>query len=132
MIFNPVLRLLWAIVSPILAKIPPVNINYDGVVTSSVYQYIRAALYFFPMQTVVNILSIVLALWVLRVIIALLHSLWASLPIVERKTIPALSRGDGRLGSFGIVCRINFCACASVRSRWSFKYCSAIDAFARC
>lgn len=82
MIFNPVLRLLWAIVSPILAKIPSVNINYDGVVTSSVYQYIRAALYFFPMQTVVNILSIVLALWVLRVIIALLHSLWASLPIV--------------------------------------------------
>ena len=82
MIFNPVLRLLWAIVSPILAKIPSVNINYDGVVTSSVYQYIRAALYFFPMQTVVNILSIVLALWVLRVVIALLHSLWASLPII--------------------------------------------------
>lgn len=82
MIFNPVLRLLWAIVSPVIAKIPSVNINYDGVVTSSVYQYIRAALYFFPMQTVVNILSIVLALWVLRVVIAFLHSLWASLPIV--------------------------------------------------
>ena len=82
MIFNPVLRLLWGIVSPILAKIPSVNINYDGVVTSSVYQYIRAALYFFPMQTVLSILSIVLALWVLRVVIALLHSLWASLPII--------------------------------------------------
>lgn len=82
MIFNPVLRLLWGIVSPILAKIPSVNINYDGVVASSVYQYIRAALYFFPMQTVFSILSIVLALWVLRVVIALLHSLWASLPII--------------------------------------------------
>ena len=82
MIVNSLLRVLWAVVSPVLERIPAVNINYDGVVTSSVFQYLRAALYFFPMPTVIKILTIVLALWVLRVIIALLHSLWASLPIV--------------------------------------------------
>ena len=82
MIFNPVIRVLWAIISPILAKIPSVQLNYDGVANSSAFQYIRAGLYFIPMNTVVTILTLTLALWVLRMAIAFLHSLWSSLPIV--------------------------------------------------
>ncbi len=82
MIFNPVIRVLWAIISPILAKIPSVQLNYDGVANSSAFQYIRAGLYFLPMQTVLKILGIIIALWIFRIVIAFLHSLWSSLPIV--------------------------------------------------
>lgn len=82
MIVTAIIRIIWAIVLPILNKIPSVQINYDGIVTSSVFQYLRAALYFLPMHTVFAIGSIVLALWVLRIVIAVLHSLWKALPIV--------------------------------------------------
>ena len=82
MITTSVIRALWAIARPILGKIPSVQINYDGIASSGVYQYLRAALYFFPMNTVLTIGGIVLSLWILRIVIAVLHSLWASLPIV--------------------------------------------------
>lgn len=82
MIFNSVIRLLWSFASPIIAKIPSVQINYDGIANSTVFQYLRAGLYFFPMDTVTQILTIVIALWVLRIVIAFLHSLWSALPII--------------------------------------------------
>jgi len=61
---------------------PDIAINYDGIANSTVYQFIRAGLYFLPMDTVLRILSLVVALWVVRIVIAFLHSLWAALPIV--------------------------------------------------
>ena len=82
MILTAIIKVFWTVVSPILAKIPSVQINYDGIASSGVYQYLRAGLYFFPMDTVLTIGGIVLSLWILRIVIAVLHSLWASLPIV--------------------------------------------------
>lgn len=82
MIINSVIQLLWDFASPIIAKIPSVQINYDGISNSTIFQYLRAGLYFFPMTTVTQILTIVIALWVLRIVIAFLHSLWNSLPII--------------------------------------------------
>lgn len=82
MILTAIIKVFWTVVSPVLAKIPSVQINYDGIASSGVYQYLRAGLYFFPMDTVLTIGGIVLSLWILRIVIAVLHSLWASLPIV--------------------------------------------------
>ena len=82
MIMTAIIKVFWTVVSPILARIPAVQINYDGIASSGIYQYLRAGLYFFPMRTVLAIGGVVLSLWVLRIIIAVLHSLWASLPIV--------------------------------------------------
>lgn len=82
MVFDAVIRLLWNFASPLIAKIPSVQINYDGISNSTIFQYVRAGLYFFPMDTVTQILTIVIALWVLRIVIAFLHSLWSSLPII--------------------------------------------------
>ena len=82
MIVTLVLKVLWGVAHPILDKVPTISIDYAGVSSSSIYQWLRAALYFFPMNTVVTICALTLALWVLRVVIAFLHSLWASLPIV--------------------------------------------------
>lgn len=82
MITTAVLSVIWHIIEPILAHVPTLEINYAGLSSMSVYQYLRAGLYFFPMETVTKILSIVVGLWILRVVISILHSLWSALPIV--------------------------------------------------
>ena len=82
MIVTAVITVIWNLVQPILNRVPEISIDYAGVSSSSIYQWLRAALYFFPMNTVLAICGLTLALWVLSVVIAFLHSLWASLPIV--------------------------------------------------
>lgn len=82
MVTTAIINVIWGIVSPILDKVPEISLNYDGIANMTVYQFLKAGLYFLPMETVKNIIALTLALWVLRVVISLLHSLWASLPIV--------------------------------------------------
>lgn len=82
MIVTMALHVIWGIVEPLVNRMPEIAINYDSIASSSVYTYLRAGLYFLPMQTVLRILTIIVALWVFRIVIALLHTLWASLPIV--------------------------------------------------
>ena len=82
MITTATLTVVWGIVKPLLVRIPDLQINYAGLSSMSVYQYLRAGLYFIPMGTVVAIFEIIIGLWVLRIVIAILHSLWAALPIV--------------------------------------------------
>lgn len=66
MIFTVAIRAIWAVVNPILNRIPEISIDYAGISSSSIYQWLRAGLYFIPMNTVVTILTLTLALWVLR------------------------------------------------------------------
>nr|WP_325298818.1 hypothetical protein [uncultured Dysosmobacter sp.] len=82
MIVTAAISAIWAIVEPLVNRMPDIAINYDSIASSSVFTYIKAGLYFLPMHTVWNIFSLIVALWVLRIIIAVLHTLWASLPIV--------------------------------------------------
>lgn len=82
MLTTPIVNLIWSIISPILAKVPDLSIDYEGISNSTVYQFIRAALYMVPMDTVLSILKITVALWVLRVVISFFRSLWAALPVV--------------------------------------------------
>lgn len=80
MITTAIVNLVWQFAEPVLDRIPVIEINGNGI-TSSVLQYLRAGLYFLPVNTFVQILTLVAGLWLLRVAIAFLHSLWASLPI---------------------------------------------------
>lgn len=82
MITTTILEFIWGLVEEPLSRVPNLNINYDDLSGSSVYQYLQAALYLFPMDTVIAICTISAALWILRVVIAFLRALWASLPIV--------------------------------------------------
>ena len=82
MIVTAGLQILWGIIGPLVNRMPDIAINYDSIASSSVFTYLRAGLYFLPMQTVLQILGCIVALWVLRIIIAILHTLWASLPVV--------------------------------------------------
>lgn len=82
MITTAIINVIWSIAQPIVSRMPDIAINYEGIANSTVYQFMRAGLYFLPMDTVIRILSLVLVLWVFRIVIAFLHSLWAALPIV--------------------------------------------------
>lgn len=81
MITTLVLRAIWSIVQPILSRVPNITITADGAFVGFL-DYVRAALYFLPMNTFIRILTLVLGLWILRIVIAVLHSLWAALPVV--------------------------------------------------
>lgn len=82
MITTAILSVIWGIIEPPLSLVPDVAINYDGLANSSVYQYLRAALYLMPMEAFTGILSISITLWGLRMFIAFFRTLWAALPIV--------------------------------------------------
>ena len=82
MITTAILSVIWAVIQPSLELVPDVAINYDGLANSSVYQYLRAALYLMPMEAFTGILTITVALWGLRMFIAFFRTLWAALPIV--------------------------------------------------
>lgn len=82
MITTAIINAIWGIVSPIIERIPAINIPAAAISESTVYQFLQAGMYMLPINTVTTILGIVVGLWVLRVIIAVLHSLWDALPIV--------------------------------------------------
>lgn len=82
MIATGILTVLWNIAGPLVDKMPVIAINYDGISNSTVFQFLKAGLYLLPTGTVFNILTIVIGLWVFRIVIAFLHSLWAALPVL--------------------------------------------------
>ena len=53
-----------------LVQLPDIEINKEGALSSNVFTYIRAAMYFIPSGTAFTICGIMLSLWVFRVIIA--------------------------------------------------------------
>ena len=55
MIVTAVITAIWNLVQPILNRVPEISIDYAGVSSSSIYQWLRAALYFVPMNTVLAI-----------------------------------------------------------------------------
>lgn len=64
-----------------LIKLPKISINVDAVVASSAFEYIRAAMYFFPVKTVAAILGLILALWIFRIVVAFVKTIWDLLPV---------------------------------------------------
>ena len=69
------------IVFALLMALPAIHINSNAVISSNAFSYIRAALYFIPTGTCAAILGIIMGLWVFRVIIALVKTIWSVLPI---------------------------------------------------
>lgn len=82
MIATGLLNVIWSIALPILNHIPAISISANTPITSNVLAYIRCALYFFPMGTVMTIFSLVLGLWILRIVIAILKTIWGVIPVL--------------------------------------------------
>lgn len=59
----------------LLMALPAIHIDANEVISSNIYSYIRAALYFIPTGTAAAILALVLAFWIWRVILALVKIL---------------------------------------------------------
>lgn len=73
--------LIFVIVIAALVQLPDIEINKDEVVSSNVFTYIRAAMYFILSGTVFTIGGIILALWVFRIIVAVVKVIWDMLPV---------------------------------------------------
>ena len=58
----------------LIAVIPTVRIDTNSAVSSNAFAYIRAALYFVPLDTCSVILRIIMGLWIFRVIVAILKT----------------------------------------------------------
>ena len=69
------------VVLSILLLLPTINIDVDAVTASSAFEYIRAGLYFFPVNTVVQIITLTLSLWIFRIILAVVKTIWDLLPV---------------------------------------------------
>jgi len=68
------------LIIPIILALPVINIDVSGVIDSSFYSFIRAAAYFLPMGTISAILSIIFALFVFRILIAVVKAIRNFLP----------------------------------------------------
>ena len=73
--------LIFVVVLGALTQLPDIELNKDEIVSSNVFTYIRAALYFFPVGTVAAICGIMLSLWVFRIIVAVVKVIWDLLPV---------------------------------------------------
>lgn len=73
--------ILIVIVLGLMLAMPTISIDSEAVITSNAYSYIRAACYFLPMDTVINILSIIIALWGVRITVAFIKMIWDLLPV---------------------------------------------------
>ena len=69
------------IVFGLLAALPAISIDKDAVTSSSAWSWIIAACYFMPMGTVITILTLIVALGVFRLIIAVVKAIWDMLPV---------------------------------------------------
>ena len=69
------------IVFALIVAIPVISIDAGAVASSSAVDFIRVALYFIPVNTVASILSITMGLWIFRIVIALIKTIWDLLPV---------------------------------------------------
>lgn len=74
--------ILTIIVLPLILLLPQINIDFVGIINSNIYTYLRAGLYFLPVLTVSKILILTVSIWVFRVIVSLIRTIWELLPLV--------------------------------------------------
>lgn len=87
MITQGLINLLLTIITPILSLFPEITFSITAVNGSQgVWQIcgnaIRSICYFLPMETVLFMFDIMIAMLIIRCIIAFLKTLWAVIPIL--------------------------------------------------
>lgn len=74
--------ILTVIAIPCIIALPSIVIDFDAIVTSAFYTYIRAGMYFLPLRTVSAILLVQVTIWLFRIIVAIVRTVWDLLPFV--------------------------------------------------
>lgn len=73
--------ILVVVVIPCVLALPTITISVPAVLDSSAYSFIRAGFYFLPVNTVAAIMVITLALFMFRLLIAIVKAVWELLPL---------------------------------------------------
>jgi len=66
-----------------LALLPAIEFEQDAIVSSAAWAWIVAAMYFIPTHTVVTILTVIVALGVWSLIVAVVKAMWDILPFAK-------------------------------------------------
>lgn len=69
------------VVIGILAVLPQIDLNKDAVISSSAWNWVRAALYFLPIHTCIQIGTVILGFGIWSVIVAVVKTIWDILPM---------------------------------------------------
>lgn len=80
MVTQGILEFVLFIVTPIIERLPTITITGEGI--SKALEIINGVLYFLPVNTILSILAIMLAIHVYRIIVSILKTLWGVLPVV--------------------------------------------------
>lgn len=81
MLITPILDFIWSVLSPAINQIPTITLPSNPW-TNTFIDFVRMAFWMLPVQTFLEIMTIVFALWVLRVVVAFFKTLWGMLPLV--------------------------------------------------
>lgn len=73
--------LIIALAIGMIVALPVITIDANAVIASSAFAYIRAALYFIPAGTCATILIVILGLWIVRVVVTIVKTIWDLLPV---------------------------------------------------
>lgn len=76
------LNVIFSIVSGILSMLPDITINVDDSAIEYFFNILRVVCYFLPMGTVIAMVTLIIALSVFRVVIAVIRTIWDLLPLV--------------------------------------------------
>lgn len=82
MIFESVFDLFFKLLEGFFSMLPDVSWSVDTTAFQSFIGIIKVAMYLFPMQTVVTIISIVVWLTIFRILISIVKTIWDLLPFV--------------------------------------------------
>lgn len=80
MITESFFNLLFNCIRGLLSLIPDISWEVNPEVFSSFFSFIRMAGYLLPMHTVIYILGIVLAFNALKIVIAIVKTIWSLIP----------------------------------------------------
>lgn len=76
------LNIVFTLVEWLLSPLPEIDIslNYDA--TTYFFSIVRSVLYLLPVNTIISIISIIIALGLFRIFIAIVKTIWDLLPLV--------------------------------------------------
>jgi hypothetical protein len=82
MIISGIIYVLFSIVRGLLTLVPDYSWNADSVTLTNFYEAIRLVFYFFPVDVVISIVTIIVAVNTVRIFISLIKTIWQLIPFL--------------------------------------------------
>lgn len=82
MIISGIIYVLFSIVRGLLTLVPDYSWNADSVTLTNFYEAIRLVFYFFPVDVVISIVTIIVAVNTIRIFISLIKTIWQLIPFL--------------------------------------------------